>query len=89
MRSEGQGLQSVPVQEEAGLLHSPVVKTPPCNERGCEFDPWSGSQDPTCLRVWPKSLKIIILKIKREAEKEVSFSVPHEDSGKRNVAARK
>ena len=29
----------------------PVVKTLSSNARACEFDPWLGSYDPTCLTV--------------------------------------
>ena len=36
---------------------SPVIKTPCFQFRGCEFDPWSGNQDPTCHNAWPKKKK--------------------------------
>ena len=36
---------------------SPVVKTFAIQCRGCGFDPWSGSQDPTCLAANNQDIK--------------------------------
>ena len=34
-----------------------VFKTPHFHSRGHRFNPWSGTYDPTCLRVWQKKKK--------------------------------
>ena len=50
-----------------GVLGCAVVKTSPFYCRGCEFNPWSRNESPTCHVVWPRKRKVL-----QKSESEVA-----------------
>ena len=46
------------IRDSWDCFGSLVAKTPRFHCKRYEFNPWSGSQDPTCCAVWPKIKRV-------------------------------